>query len=614
MCGIIGYVGARELPGVLVDGLKRLEYRGYDSCGIGLLAEGMPTVIRAAGNVENLERALREHPREHPLEAGVPRLGIGHTRWATHGRPTEINAHPHCDCSGRFLVVHNGIIENHAALRRRLAAEGHRFRTETDTEVLPHLIEQHFKGSLEEAVLAALAEVEGMYALVALAADDRHKLVAARRGPPLVVGQGKGEHFVASDVAALLPYTRNMLFLGEGELAVVRRDAVDLRDSRGERKSACSQVISWSAEMAEKNGYPHFMLKEIHEQPRAMRQTIHGRLSERGELCLGEELPENLLTYTQRIHLLACGTSLHAAQVGKFMFESVAAIPATVDYASEFRYRDACLGCRDLVVAISQSGETADTLGAVEEARRQGADVLSISNVVGSSLARGSDGVFYTRAGPEIGVASTKAFTTQLAALYLLALLAASRRGSAPAEKIRWCVKQLREIPEQIERTLKMAPQIEAWAAELWEQPNFLFLGRGACYPIALEGALKLKEISYLQAEGYPAGEMKHGPIALIRDQYPVVVLAPDDLVYAKTLGNIEEVKGRGAKVLAIVTEGDTEASRLADFTACVPRTDPLLAPILTAIPLQLFAYYVAVRRGCSVDQPRNLAKTVTVE
>lgn len=610
MCGIIGYAGTRELPGLLVDGLKRLEYRGYDSCGIGLQAEGSPTVLRAVGSVENLERALREHP----VAAGVPGLGIGHTRWATHGRPTETNAHPHCDCSGRFLVVHNGIIENHATLRQRLAAEGHRFRTETDTEVLPHLIERHFRGSLEDAVRAALEEVEGTYALVAMGADDKQKLVAARRGPPLVVGQGEGENFIASDVAALLPYTRNVLFLGEGELAVVRRDAVDLCDLKGAYKSRRAQVVTWTAEMAEKNGYPHFMLKEIHEQPRAVRQTLDGREDGCGTLLLGDELPADLLERTARIRLLACGTSLHAAQIGKFMFESLAAIPAEVDYASEFRYRQPCLGREDLVVALSQSGETADTLGAVEEARRQGARVLSISNVVGSSLARASDGVFYTRAGPEIGVASTKAFTTQLTALYLLALFAAGRRSSMPLEQIRRCVQQLREMPTKIEQALGLASQMSAWARELHYHPNFLYLGRGACYPIALEGALKLKEITYLHAEGYPAGEMKHGPLALIGDQFPVLFVAPQDVVYTKTLGNIEEVKGRGAKVLAIVTEGDTEASRLADLTACVPRTDPLLAPLVTVVPLQLFAYHVALLRGNNVDQPRNLAKTVTVE
>jgi glucosamine--fructose-6-phosphate aminotransferase (isomerizing) len=608
MCGIVGYVGSQKAVPIILEGLKRLEYRGYDSAGLAVYCgNGQLEVRRAKGKLRNLEDAIRLSPVDGTF-------GIGHTRWATHGGPTEINAHPHCDCSGWFLVAHNGIIENHRELRRKLEAAGHRFRTETDTEVLPHLIEAHFSGNLEEAVLNALREVEGMFAMVAMSACDRMKLVAARRGPPLVVGRGEGENFIASDAAALLPYTRQMLFLGDRELAVVRRDSVDLCGLGGERVSRASQIISWSAEMAEKNGFPHYMLKEIYEQPRAVRDTIAPHIRADGDLALACELPAGIFERAGHVHLLACGTSLHAAHVGKFLFESLAQMPAEADYASEFRYRNARLDANDVVIAISQSGETADTLAAVEEAQRRGGTVISICNVIGSSLARASDGVLYTRAGPEIGVASTKAFTTQLAALYLLALHAGRARGALTSEQTSAQVLQLRALPDKIESVLTCDASMAAWAERMQGYNNFLYLARGACFPIALEGALKLKEISYIHAEGYPAGEMKHGPIALIDQNMGVLVVAPRDVVYSKTLGNIEEVKGRGGIVLSVLTEGDTEASDRVDLATYVPDVDPLLAPLITIVPLQLFAYHMAVRRGANVDKPRNLAKTVTVE
>ena len=611
MCGIVGYIGARDCKPLLLDGLRRMEYRGYDSCGIAVIDNGQPQVVRSVGRVSGLEEKLRGMP----LGPASVRYGIGHTRWATHGRPSEENAHPHRDCTGNFIVVHNGIIENYLALRRKLTEAGHTFRTATDTEVLPHLIETHFKGSLEEAVRAALREVEGVYGMVAISSLDPNKMVAARKGPPLVVGLGAGENYVASDAPALLPYTRQMLFLDDSEMAVIQPDAIAVTDFAGNAILRQPQQVSWSAEMAEKEGYPHFMLKEIFEQPRAVADTLRGRVGPDGEVRLEEDFGElPAIDTADKVHVIACGTSLHAGLIGKFLIEGLARIPVEVDYASEFRYRNPPLGPRSVVVAISQSGETADTLAALREAKSKGATVLSVVNVVGSNIARDSDGVLYTHAGLEIGVASTKAFTTQLAAMYLLAGYFARRRGSAPDEAIRRIIRGLRDVTDPMKRLLDRHSEMALLASHLSSYQSALYLGRGLAFPIALEGALKLKEISYIHAEGYAAGEMKHGPIALIDNQMPVIVVAPQDPVYGKTMSNIEEVKAREGIVVAVATEGDTEVSQKADHVVYVPETDPLLHPMLTVLPLQLLAYHAALLRGCDVDKPRNLAKSVTVE
>ena len=612
MCGIVGYIGSREVSGVLVDGLKRLEYRGYDSCGVAIIDEGKPNIIRSVGRIGTLEEKIRA---TNPTNGSV-KCGIGHTRWATHGRPSETNSHPHRDCSGRFYVAHNGIIENYLYLKHRLIAEGHKFSTETDTEVLPHLIEAYYDGDLEQAVRRALRDVEGVYGIVVVSTEGGgRKIVAARNGPPLVVGVGSGEYFVASDVPALLPYTRDMVFLQDGEVAVVSSDGVQIKSASGECMCRPPETITWTAEMAEKEGYAHFMLKEIHEQPRAIRDTLLGRIGADDTITLNDELGNaEILSAAERLHIVAMGTSLHAAHVGKFLIESLARVPVEVENASEFRYRDPIVGTKSLVVGISQSGETADTLAAMKEARAKGAFLLSICNVVGSQAARQSDAVIYTHAGPEIGVASTKAFTTQLTALYLLALQLAQLRQTLPKHEIERHVRQLRDLPDQINKILDQSPGISALAERFWQYRNFLYLGRGIHYPIAMEGALKLKEISYIHAEGYAAGEMKHGPIALIDSEMPVVVLAPQDGVYRKTMGNVEEVKVRDGIVIAVATEGDHEITEKADYTVYIPDADPLVNPILSTIPLQLFAYYIALLRGCDVDKPRNLAKSVTVE
>ena len=612
MCGIVGYIGSREVSSVLVDGLKRLEYRGYDSCGVAIIDENKSKVIRSVGRIGTLEEKIKE---TNPTNGSI-KCGIGHTRWATHGRPSETNSHPHRDCSGRFYVAHNGIIENYLYLKHRLIAEGHKFATETDTEVLPHLIEAYYEGNLESAVRRALADVEGVYGIVVVSTEgDGRRILAARNGPPLVVGIGTGENFVASDVPALLPYTREMIFLQDGEIAIVGSDGVEIKNSKSECMCRVPESITWTAEMAEKEGFAHFMLKEIHEQPRAIRDTLRGRIGADDTIELDGGLrTAECLANVDRLHIVAMGTSLHAAHVGKFFIEALARIPVEIDNASEFRYRDPIIGPRSLVVGISQSGETADTLAAMKEARDKGAFLLSICNVVGSQAARQSDAVLYTHAGPEIGVASTKAFTTQLAALYLFALKLAAIRGVQPKHEIDRHVRQLRDLPDQINKILDQSPGILALAERFWRYRNFLYLGRGIHYPIAMEGALKLKEISYIHAEGYPAGEMKHGPIALIDAEMPVVVLAPQDAVYRKTMGNVEEVKVRDGIVIAVATEGDHEIAEKADYTIYIPDADPLINPILSTIPLQLFAYHIALLRGCDVDKPRNLAKSVTVE
>jgi len=613
MCGIVGYVGGKDAVPVILDGLRRLEYRGYDSAGIAVVREGALVRRRAAGKLGNLAASLAKEPL-----AGE--WGVGHTRWATHGRPTEENAHPHQDCAGRIVVVHNGIIENYLELKTRLVAAGHVFHTQTDTEVVAHLVESHYRGSLEEATRAALAEVRGVYALVLLHKDEPHRLVAARMGPPLVVGLGEGEHYVASDVPALLSRTRDFLFLEDGDVATVTPDAVRIAALDGRPVTRAPQRITWDPVQAEKGGHRHFMLKEIHEQPRAMRDTLLGRISlEEGALHLEELGPAaERLREASRVVLLACGTSWHAALVGKFLIEHLARIPAEVDYGSEFRYRTPLVGPGTVAVAISQSGETADTLAAFREAKSKGALPLAVCNVQGSMLTREAEGSLLTHAGPEIGVASTKAFTAQLVALSLLALHIGRLRGTLSAETCRGHLSSLTRIPHLMELTLARETAIEDLARSLGHARNFLYLGRGVNYPIALEGALKLKEISYLHAEGYPAGEMKHGPIALVDEELPVVALCPKGPVYEKMLSNVQEVKARGGRVVAIASSGDTVLASLLDGPGDalleIPATPELWSPFLTVLPLQMLAYHVAVRAGRDVDQPRNLAKSVTVE
>jgi glucosamine--fructose-6-phosphate aminotransferase (isomerizing) len=611
MCGIVGYIGSRDVPSVLVDGLKRLEYRGYDSCGVVIMDSPAPKVIRSVGRICALEEKIHDFPNTHGL--GV-KCGIGHTRWATHGRPSEINAHPHRDCTGSFYVAHNGIIENYLELKRRLCREGHTFVTATDTEVLPHLIENYYEGDLEKAVRRALREVEGVYGMVAVCNLEGDKIVAARKGPPLVIGLGAGENFIASDIPALLPYTRRMIFLKDGEVAIISANGIEIKDASGASLRREAETVSWSAEMAEREGYPHFMLKEIYEQPRAIRDTLAGRIGHNGEITLSQELNGLDLAAVERIVIVACGTSYHAGLIGKFMIESLARMTVDVEYASEFRYRNPLIDDSTLVVGISQSGETADTLAAMKEARERGARLAAICNVVGSQAARQADAVIYTHAGPEIGVASTKAFTTQLAALMLLALELAQDRATLSPSEIAHYSALLQTVPELARRVLEASDDIPALAEKFMNRSSFLYLARGIHYPVAMEGALKLKEISYIHAEGYTAGEMKHGPIALIDAQMPVVVLAPRDSVYRKTMGNIEEVKVRDGVVIAIATEGDCEIAQKADHVIYVPQADSMISPILTTIPLQLFSYYVASLRGRDVDKPRNLAKSVTVE
>jgi glucosamine--fructose-6-phosphate aminotransferase (isomerizing) len=613
MCGIVGYVGEKSAVGIIVEGLKRLEYRGYDSAGVAVIgADGALEVRRAAGRMKMLEGILRERPI-----AG--RIGIGHTRWATHGRPSDENAHPHTDCSGTLVVVHNGILENYLEIKERLTAEGHTFKSETDTEVLAHLIEHHLKtaGRLERAVKLALAEYRGNYAVgvVSTAAPDR--LVAAKHGAgSVVVGLGKGEMFIASDIPAILTHTRDMVILEDGEVVVVSAEGAVLSTLDDQPVQRDPVRILWDPIMAEKGGYRHFMLKEIFEQPRAAADTMRGRVHlEGGTVVLPDvQLDPDVIAGLQRIVLVACGTSYHAAIVGRFMLERLTGITCEVDIGSEFRYRDAVVGPETLIVAISQSGETADTLGAVKAARAKGAPIVGITNVVGSALAREATGTLYTHAGPEIGVASSKTFTATLIACYLLGLWLGRRRGTLLAEDGRKHIQGLLELPRLMEQTLEMENAVAELARELSRHKNFLFLGRGINYPLALEGALKLKELSYVHAEGYPAGEMKHGPIALLEDGFPVVALNPRDSSYDRMMGNLEEVRARDGRVIAIGHEGDRELAAKADTMLTVPVAGDLLTPMLLSIPMQLLAYHMAVRLGRDVDQPRNLAKSVTVE
>ena len=620
MCGIVGYMGlSNKAVPIIVDGLRRLEYRGYDSAGIAVGNNGgQPLVRRAEGKLRNLEEALRLDPLEG-------HYGIGHTRWATHGRPTEENAHPHRDSTGDIVVVHNGIVENYLRLKRDLEGEGHRFVTETDTEVIAHLIELHSRDSsnLETAVVKALAQIEGLYALAAISRRDPDKIVVARSGPPAVIGLGESEYFLASDVPAILHHTREIFFLADGDVAVLTPRGVRVMDHEGGAVTRPVQHILWDPVMAEKGGYRHFMLKEIFEQPRAVRDTTLGRIGRgSGQIFLDEmDITPEEFAAVDAVRLVACGTSWHAALAGKFMIEKLARLPVEVDYGSEFRYRDPILDGKTLTVVISQSGETADSLAAQREAKRKGSKTLAICNVIGSMVAREAAGTIYTNAGPEIGVASTKAFTSQLTALFVLAIYLRQLRDGEVTAETHDLVQELVTIPAKLESVLSMGGACEALARRLYRARDFLFLGRGIHYPIALEGALKLKEISYIHAEGYPAGEMKHGPNALIDESLPVVVLATHDpadeasrLRYEKTLANIKEVEARQGRVVAVANQDDETVHSIVNDVIEVPSAPELLLPIIEIVPLQLLAYHIAVLRGCDVDQPRNLAKSVTVE
>ena len=605
MCGIVGYVGPEACPEILLDGLRRLEYRGYDSAGIAIFEDGATRILRSEGKLNNLAGLLAEKKL-------TGTVGIGHTRWATHGRPTEQNAHPHK--YGKATVVHNGIIENHAQLRAQLQERGHKFSSETDTEIVAHLVDDELvKHTPLDAVRQALLKVEGAYAICVLVDGADDTIIVARKDAPLILGIGEHENYVASDIPAILNRTREMVFLEDGDLAVVEAGSFQVMDLEGQPVSRQTERIMWDAVMAEKGGYKHFMLKEINEQPRAVTDTIRDRLSSaEGDAYIdGFEVDPKKLS---RVVMVACGTSYHAAIVGKFLVEGLARIPVEVDLASEYRYRDPLVGEGDLLVAVSQSGETADTLAAMREARGKGARVLSICNVVGSTMARESDGVLYTHAGPEIGVASTKAFTTQLAALVLLGIHLGRRTGKLSAEGGRELIQDLLQIPEQMKEVLDHGASINVIARRYANARDFLYLGRGINYPIALEGALKLKEISYIHAEGYAAGEMKHGPIALIDEDLPVVVIAPLGSGYEKIINNLTEVRARQGKVIAVASRGDPEIGDLVDDVIQIPHIRPELQPLLTVLPLQMLAYRVADIRGTDVDQPRNLAKSVTVE
>jgi glucosamine--fructose-6-phosphate aminotransferase (isomerizing) len=627
MCGIVGYVGPKKVVPIIIEGLRRLEYRGYDSAGIAVGKPGNPKLElrRAPGKLGNLEAVLREHPLDGTF-------GIGHTRWATHGRPTEENAHPHRDCTGRIVVVHNGIVENYLDLKRELTAQGHKFVTETDTEIIAHLIEQVQKDAeatgnpiaLEDALRRAVKRLTGAFALGVLSAAEPDKIVAARLGPPVVIGVGEGEAFVASDVPGILHHTRNIYFLADGDMAILTREGVTLTDFDGQPVKRELTRVQWDPIQAEKGGYKHFMLKEIWEQPRAITDTTLGRVSlDSGKIFLGEmEIPDEELADASSINIAACGTSWHAALTGKYMIERLARLPVDVDYASEYRYRNPIPDRNALGLLITQSGETADTLAAQREMKTLGSKTVAICNVVGAMVAREAHGAIYTHAGPEIGVASTKAFTSQLTALFLLALKLGQLRGRIDKERSVAYIEELGRVPLKIEEVLRSASaHCEQLAKEFSNCRDFLYLGRGIHFPIALEGALKLKEISYIHAEGYPAGEMKHGPNALIDETLPVVVLATRDeadpaskLRYEKTLSNIQEVTARSGRVIAVATEGDETIGDLVEHVIYIPPAPELLSPLIEIVPLQLLAYYIAVRRGCDVDQPRNLAKSVTVE
>ncbi len=608
MCGIVGYIGPRVAPPLLIEGLRRLEYRGYDSAGIAVLNGRGVETRKASGKIIELENLLTDSPLHGTL-------GIAHTRWATHGAPNQINAHPQISTDGSIAVVHNGIIENSTALRHALEDLGHRFVSDTDTEVLAHLIREFFNGNLEEAVIAALRKVEGTYGIAVVANDDPHKIVAARKGSPLLIGLGDDEYFVASDVAAVLAHTRQVIYLDDGDLAVLTREGYRIIDLNAAVLSKPVSSIDWDLDMIERGGFDHFMLKEIFEQPATVENTMRGRLLvEQGTAKLGGlNMTDEQLLQLDHIVITACGTSWHSALIGESMIEECARVRVEVEYASEFRYRNPIIDERTLCIVISQSGETADTLAAMREAQQRGARAIGIVNVVGSTIARESDGGIYIHAGPEIGVASTKAFTSQVTALALFTLRLARLRGMSLEDGQR-IISAMQELPAQIQSILERADEIEAIAEEFRDAANFLYLGRGYSFPAALEGALKLKEISYIHAEGYPAAEMKHGPIALIDEDMPVVFVAPHDSVFEKVVSNIHEVKARGGRVIAITSRDEPALKGKIDHEIRIPETMDMFTPILASVPLQLLAYYIAVQRGANVDQPRNLAKSVTVE
>jgi glutamine---fructose-6-phosphate transaminase (isomerizing) len=609
MCGIVGYVGPRSVQDVVIGGLRKLEYRGYDSAGIASLEAGKVTVVKAVGRLVNLEDKLA-------AEGIQGHLGIGHTRWATHGRPSDENAHPHQDCSGRFAIVHNGIVENYLPLREELIEKGHQFESETDTEVVAHLIEELYNGNFFETMVEVGKRIRGAYALVVMTKDDPNTIIAMRKASPLIVGLGEGENFIASDIPAILEYTRKVYVLSDGEMAVVRTTGVECFTLDGEPVTKEVYNVTWDAVSAERGGYAHFMLKEIHEQPKAIRDTMTGRLSadlSKVEFTELDWTPE-FIQGIDKIHIVACGTSWHAGLVGKAVIEKLAKIPVDVEIASEYRYRDPILTPGTLIIVISQSGETADTLAALRDAQARGSHVLAITNVVGSSASREADDVIVTWAGPEIAVASTKAYTTQLIALYLLAIYLGQEKQLLQMSEIRDLLTAMEALPQTAEQVLDTAPQIEKFAQEYKHAEDAFFIGRGIDYSVSLEGALKLKEISYCHAEAYAAGELKHGTLALITEGVPVIALATQTELYAKTLSNVKEVKARDAFVLGITWVGDEEMQKSVDGVLQVPQTLPLLAPIITVIPLQLLAYYAAVARGNDVDKPRNLAKSVTVE
>lgn len=608
MCGIVGYIGKEEAQGILIEGLRRLEYRGYDSAGISVIDKGQIKTVKTVGKLHQLEKILRKSPLEG-------KIGIGHTRWATHGKPSDENAHPHADCHNQIVVVHNGIIENYIELKKDLIKKGHKIISETDTEIIAHLIEEHHKThSFEKAVSLSLKELRGAYALGVIHSQYPDTIIAARLGSPLIIGLGKEEHFIASDVPAILSYTRQIIFLDEEEMAIVKAKEIKIMDLEGYIKSKAPHQITWDPIMAEKSGFKHFMLKEIYEQPQAIEDTMRGKLKE-DDIFLDEiKIISEDINKIEKIFIVACGTSYHAALVGKFMLEELALISTEVDIGSEFRYRQPLINDKVLFITISQSGETADSIAALREAKRKGAKIISICNVLGSTIDRESDGVIYTHAGPEIGVASTKAFTTQLVALYMFSIYLGRRRKALSSHKAKELILELRRLPQCAVNVLRSIEEIKNYAKYYFKCTNFLFLGRGINYPIALEGALKLKEISYIHAEGYPAGEMKHGPIALIDENMPVVTIATKSKVYDKILSNIEEVKARDGIVIALANSNDRKIMDIANHVTHIPEINELLSPILNVIPLQMLAYYIAEKRGCDVDQPRNLAKSVTVE
>ncbi len=609
MCGIVGYIGSRSVVPVLLDGLKKLEYRGYDSAGLAVIEKNKILIVKSLGKIAKLEEKIDAYTPEG-------NIGIGHTRWATHGRPSDVNSHPHSDCTGKFAVVHNGIIENYLELKEWLESEGHEFVSETDTEVIPHLVEHFYQGDLEAAVREVAARLEGSYALAVLSKKEPGKLVAVRKDSPLVVGLGDGEYFLASDIPATLAYTRDNYILNDREVAVLTREGVRVTDFDGNEIEKEIFHVQWDAVAAEKGGYPHFMLKEIYEQPRAIRETLGSRLSaDNRQVILNEiNMLNGQIRKLNNIFIVACGTAYHAGMVGKYVIEDLARIPVTVDIASEFRYRNPIINEGDLVIVVSQSGETADTLAALRESKKHGAKVLAITNVVGSSVAREADAVIYTLAGPEIAVASTKAYSTQLIAMFLLGIYFAQERGTIDAEYAEKLITEMRELPAKAQEILDDLEDLESFLKKYAEAQNTFFLGRGLDYAVAMEGCLKLKEISYMHAEAYAAGELKHGTLALIVDGVPVVALATQMDLYDKMVSNIKEVKARDAQVIGVTFHGNKEFKKVVDHVVYIPVTERILAPVLTVIPLQLLAYHIAVARGCDVDKPRNLAKSVTVE